>query len=895
MAIPHFGFKGIAKSKNQNIIASSSYMARKKMKDQQETDPNKKIKKSFSTTKDHYLTLMMLPSGAPLEYQDPETCWNDLHAIEKDREAVRFLLPLPKELTREQAIELAQEWAYQEFVSKGLVVQLSFHLEKDDNDNFHCHGLGSYRQLIDGKWADVKSHKAYVDENGDILEKVDTPTLKNKRLQFNKDGSVKTHKGWQELVYDKKTGKPLLHEDGTPVLKDIRTPRLNPDGTQATSKNGYKANGKINYKLEWQDRKITNTDLEKRTAAAEARILWQNVQNAYYRKHNILDKDGNVLQVDLRSYAEQDKDKPESEKRVPTQHQGIGPASALIKEENQQIMQGRADDKKKKELEADIAKADKILSDYVEKDIQPENLYVTDYMQPLHEAHNYKNEKCDIAHDIALTGYTAAGEDIRDLQDKETLSDREQAKLDFLRQNQTSWYKVLSKVNTIRNYNGTATMETHCRNQWRGLTGWQRYKYVSRRSKRKGEIYKTYLIRHGQFEEHPEQKLPGKVTLDRALTSVITGYSVPSIKSKFDKTQPVRPQFDNIATDTFATWGSNAKSDLHLPPTVEQLEVLTVLQNVPERIQQITGREKLVPDKAIPYEYTAEQDYQNYLGRVRSIDEAERKAGEERKAEEARQEAERLAEQERIRKEEEARKEAERQAAAAAARIAAERAEKERLAKEAARRVAERTANYQKQLADWTAQKEKLEADYLKTVSDIIAKDVEADVNEQLRYNKQYKNNKEYVENLRSTYDTVTDYEYKKETKSHFWNSYEADKERINKAYQEWYQANENFNKYYTRKPEEPDREAIRQKKEEYYKTLSYSDIVKAARRLDISSYYIRKAHEALDEHLRNKPTDPNDPNAGQNTQRTQQTQKRETPTQVLPPDRKKGKDRGGR
>ena len=376
MAIPHFSFKGISKGHNQSVIASSSYMARKKMKDKLETDPNKRIKKSFSTSKDHYLTLMMLPSGAPVEYNNPETCWNDLHAIEKNREAVRFLLTPPKELTKEQAIELSKEWAYQEFVSKGLVVQLSFHLEKDNNNNFHCHGLGSYRQLINGKWADVKSRKAYVDENGEPLEKVDTPKLKNGKLQYNKDGSIKTVKGWQRLMYDDKTGKPLLHDDGTPVLKDIRIPVLNEDGSQRTTNNGK------HKKLSWKERKIQITDLEKRTAAAEARKLWQDVQNDYFRKHNILDEKGNVLQVDLRSYAEQDKDKPEEEKRIPTQHQGIGPAAELIAEENQQIMQRRADLAKKKELEQKVAAADKLISDYVEKEIQPENLFVADYAQP---------------------------------------------------------------------------------------------------------------------------------------------------------------------------------------------------------------------------------------------------------------------------------------------------------------------------------------------------------------------------------------------------------------------------------------------------------------------------------------------------------------------------------
>ena len=88
-------------------------------------------------------------------------------------------------------------------------------------------------------------------------------------------------------------------------------------------------------------------------------------------------------------------------------------------------------------------------------------------------------------------------EEIRNLQKKKTLSDRERARLHLLQENKTSWEKSIYKINTIRNYNGTVKLESHCRKTWRGLTGWKRYGYVKNHNKRQAEIYKSYLIHKG--------------------------------------------------------------------------------------------------------------------------------------------------------------------------------------------------------------------------------------------------------------------------------------------------------------------------------------------------------------------------------------------------------------
>ena len=889
MAIPHFGFQGISKGKGQNIIASASYMARKKMKDQQEADPNKKIKKSFSTTKDHYLTMMMLPDRAPIEYQDPEVCWNDLNAVEKDRLAVRFLLPLPKELTKEQGIALAKEWAYQEFVAKGHVVQLSFHEEKDKNGNFHCHGLGSYRQLVNGEWAEVKSHKAFVDENGEPLEKVNTPKLKNGKLQYDSHGNIKFTKGWQRLECDK-DGKPILNEDGTPVLKDIRIPLLNPDGTQKTTNNGkYK-------KLSWKERKITLSDLERRTASAEARHLWQDVQNEFFRKHNIRDEQGNILQVDLRSYAEQDKDKPEEERRIPTQHQGIGPASELIAEENRKEMQRRKDIVNRKKLAQKIDSNIKVITDYVEQDLKPEELFVSDYMQPIREAISLKNEIADEAHEILLDGYETTGEEIRNLQKQKTLSDREQARLRLLQDNKTSWEKSVHKINTIRNYNGTVNLESHCRKTWRGLTGWKRYGYVKNRNKRQAEIYKSYLIYKGQIdptEQNPDLSLPEKVTLNQALYSVIKGNSVPNMKASYDNKLSAQQNTRNTAAVTFAKWKDNVTSDLHTPPATSDFEIMTVIQTVPERVTQLATDSKRIYYSAVPHDYSMEQDHQRYLTRMLEIDEAERIAKEKAEADR------RAAELERIRKEEADRRAAEEKRKAEEARKEAERlAEEQRKKAEADRRAA---ASWSREEYDRLSaiRTEKLERFRLAAMQHIA----DTEYQDQLERYEDYTQEKAIVD---IAYNRWKDYEESEqkakseyESRNSFFSlheyTYHIDYNEISRLEQRYENARTELEEKFPTVPAKPDKVAIiREIKQKFGKrqaNLLIKDVADLKfKDKDILLAEYKAAAEEATAYWKKKPTDPNDPNAGKNNQ---QTQKKDNTTTIVQPDRKRSKGKG--
>ena len=599
MAIPHFDFHGISKSDGSNIIATSSYQARRSMVDELETDSSKKRKKSFSTTKDHRLTLMMLPSGAPAEYNDPERCWNDLNKIEKDRLGVRFLLPLPKELTEAQAIELAKIWAYQEFVSKGLVVQLSFHAERNKNGNFHCHGLASYRQLINGTWADIKSKKLYLDENDNVLEKVDTPKLKNKKLQYDKNGNIKMTKGWQRLVYDD-NGNPLLNADGTPVLKDIRVPELDENGEQKKSKNGKYE------KLRWKERKMQFTDLERQTASHDARMLWQSVQNKFFKEHNILDENGQLLQVDLRSYAEQDKNKPDAEKRIPTRHHGIGPQAEEIKMLNAMEMQRRKDVASLSNIQNEIAKNEKIIQDYMEQQQgNIENSFVNYYATPYDNAIKYVHNMCDNFLLIAKNNCANVEHEIKKNEKNKIPSDRRDAQIELLRAYGNSWGKTISTIQKIRNTKYDNGIRQHYRSMWKKLNGWHRCKFISEHiSKKMGAIYHAYLKDTTDSPTDSPTNLPPVVSMETAINSLIRGKSMPTLKQKF--VDNPASTINGIASDLMVKWNKTA------PPSTTDFEFFSLLNNIPNRISQIITKQPLTYKTVTPPDYHPELDYQKY-------------------------------------------------------------------------------------------------------------------------------------------------------------------------------------------------------------------------------------------------------------------------------------------
>ena len=106
---------------------------------------------------------VFLPEYTPQEWQDREKLWNAVEEVEtaKDSRLAReFVVALPIELSREQQIELLQDFIREQFVSDGMCADAAIH--DTDGHNPHAHILLTVRPLDErGKWQ-YKTEKEYL-------------------------------------------------------------------------------------------------------------------------------------------------------------------------------------------------------------------------------------------------------------------------------------------------------------------------------------------------------------------------------------------------------------------------------------------------------------------------------------------------------------------------------------------------------------------------------------------------------------------------------------------------------------------------------------------------------------------------------------------------------------
>lgn len=330
MSIQHISYSTISKKHNQSIIAAIAYASRQKMYDEAEG----KTKYPHTSKQDLLQTEVMLPPGTSKKFENAETLWNSLNNIEKDRIAKSIILPLPHELSKEDAIWMTKDFLNEKYVSKGFPVQVSFHCNPDTsghNENLHAHITIAERQLIGENWNTKKSERPYVDEKGNILSKIDSPVLKKGKLQYDKNGNLLTKPGWQKLEYNT-DGTPKLDENEYPILTDIRVPVLDEHGNQKTEKSGKYT------KPKWCRKHIKLHDMDDIGNITKFRESWQNHQNKFCREHSVKNENGNILQVDLRSYEEQYAHLPKDMQPIPTKHIGYSNLSDEIRAENDVIL-----------------------------------------------------------------------------------------------------------------------------------------------------------------------------------------------------------------------------------------------------------------------------------------------------------------------------------------------------------------------------------------------------------------------------------------------------------------------------------------------------------------------------------------------------------------------------
>ena len=158
MAIYHLEAKVVSRGAGRSAVAASAYLSCSRLYNDYDGIQHDYTKKQGLVWQD-----VFLPEYALQEWQDREKLWNAVEEVEtaKDSRLAReFVVALPIELSREQQIELLQEFIRGQFISDGMCADAAIH--NTDGQNPHAHILLTVRPLDEkGKWQ-YKTEKEYL-------------------------------------------------------------------------------------------------------------------------------------------------------------------------------------------------------------------------------------------------------------------------------------------------------------------------------------------------------------------------------------------------------------------------------------------------------------------------------------------------------------------------------------------------------------------------------------------------------------------------------------------------------------------------------------------------------------------------------------------------------------
>lgn len=158
MAIYHLEAKVVSRGAGRSAVAASAYLSCSRLYNDYDGIQHDYTKKQGLVWQE-----VFLPEYAPREWQVREKLWNAVEEVEtaKDSRLAReFVAALPIELSREEQIELLQEFIREQFVADGMCADAAIH--DTDGHNPHAHILLTVRPLDErGKWQ-YKTEKEYL-------------------------------------------------------------------------------------------------------------------------------------------------------------------------------------------------------------------------------------------------------------------------------------------------------------------------------------------------------------------------------------------------------------------------------------------------------------------------------------------------------------------------------------------------------------------------------------------------------------------------------------------------------------------------------------------------------------------------------------------------------------
>ena len=160
MAIYHLEAKMVSRGAGRSAVAAAAYLSCSRMLNEYDG-----VQHDYTRKQGLGWRQVFLPATAPTEWQDRETLWNAVEETEtaKDSRLAReFVAALPIELSREEQIQLLQDFIEKQFVADGMCVDAAIHDPYPPGHNPHAHILLTVRPLDEhGKWQ-YKTEKEYL-------------------------------------------------------------------------------------------------------------------------------------------------------------------------------------------------------------------------------------------------------------------------------------------------------------------------------------------------------------------------------------------------------------------------------------------------------------------------------------------------------------------------------------------------------------------------------------------------------------------------------------------------------------------------------------------------------------------------------------------------------------
>ena len=315
MAIYHLEAKVVGRGAGRSAVAASAYLSCSRLYNDYDGIQHDYTKKQGLVWQE-----VFLPEYAPQEWQDREKLWNAVEEVEtaKDSRLAReFVVALPIELSREQQIELLQDFIREQFVSDGMCADAAIH--DTDGHNPHAHILLTVRPLDErGKWQ-YKTEKEYLCmRNGEERGFTAAEFKSAQNDGWEKQYPYKVGKKKVDMTPSAAEAQELIRADKHP--KSTRYGRQNPISERWNSEEQL---------VSW-------------------RVAWADVTNRY------LESAGREERIDHRSNAARGLDE------IPTIHEGVTVQAlerkGIVSDRCEMNRQIRADNALLRELKAEIKK-----------------------------------------------------------------------------------------------------------------------------------------------------------------------------------------------------------------------------------------------------------------------------------------------------------------------------------------------------------------------------------------------------------------------------------------------------------------------------------------------------------------------------------------------------------